>query len=366
MLRRIDTSRPVAFEVSAGFTARASSASIAFLWSNWEVLFAFQSHKIQALRVVASEIPGAATWEVGGNWEARGFGGKGQWWLERARIGLQHGCFTYFTRAQSLACPLWARTVMEYDRIDETLISYRGTGVAALPRAFRLLHPLLRLLGARITLYINKLGGQVAEIITEHPEKVYEVAGEEAWKTYQLFIKEEQAIKTGQRTMFRYFAEDETSPQATPVLDDILFLKKKLQRIESLLHFKAIDLADYRSSLSIFLQDPHLALVKNRMIVDKIVNLIYDRDVGEQSVNSDLMRRLEDLKKKSLNVPRHILAFMATVADLGDPNCQLPRQVGVLDASAYTISFEATLRVAEWFFTEYLTPESRLRNDKDL
>ncbi|HLX07739.1 MAG TPA: hypothetical protein VKY89_07725 [Thermoanaerobaculia bacterium] len=366
MLRKLDTGNVVTFEVSSGFTVRASSASIAFLWSNWEVLFAFAPQHIRSLRSVTDQMPGVAAWDAWdccGHWEASGFGGRGRWSLERAEIGVRRGRFAFFTDGRALGCPFRARTVMEYTRVDDLWISYRGTGLAALPKNVRLLHPLLRLLGSRITIYINKLGGEVAELITREPEKVREAAGDTAWEIYQRFIREEDARRNGHFDRLSIFTlDDSAAPSAS---EDLGFLTRKLERIEALLeslHTQGLDSADYRASLSVFSHDPTLALVKNRLIIERLINLVYEREIEEAPYDRDIRTRLSDLKNKTLNVPKGILVLMTIVVDLGDSPNEGKKHKWALDYSAYTISFEAALRITEWFFIDYLQPGVRLEH----
>ena len=350
-----DGKRTIEFEIAAGYTVEASSAAIAFLWSNWDVLYAFRPQHIRAFVTLNDKGFGDISSGEGSRWHAKGLGGKGDWWLERSEIGVQHGRFVYFTMARSLRCPIQAKTIMEYYRVDDKRISYHGKGIAALPKVFFPLHPILRGLASRIALYINRIGGEVAAEITRQPEKVAKVVNEDAFRAYQRFIDEEQEIKAGKRSSLKIFTAENHLPAHCD--DDLVRLEKKLEKIELLLqslHSKIVNIDEYRASLMVFSQDYNLALVKNRMIVGKIVEIVYGKEVHENRRKLDLAGRLQELRKKSLNVPERILALMMLVDNLGDEVSHAALG-GIFASSLYAISFESTLGITEWFFTEYLS-----------
>jgi len=354
--------RAINFEVAAGYTVEASSAAIAFLWSHWHVLYAFRPERVRASVTFDERQFRQASALEGSRWHARGFGGEGDWWLERAEIGVQRGRFTYFTMAKCLGIPIQAKTVMEYERVNDSRISYQGTGIAALPKKYRPFHPILRLLGSRITVHINQIGGQVAELITREPQLVAKTVNEDAFQTYQAFMDEERRIRGGKKGSFKIFTTENSSPVGPS--DDIGHLVRMLERIELLLQSLSSRIAwidDYRASLSVFSQDHKLALVKNRMIVSRIVEIIYNKEVGENRRKLSLAERLLELRQKSLNVPETILGIMGLVDNLGD-EASRDSFGGLFDSSLYAISFQSTLQITEWFFVEYLAKGAAVDN----
>lgn len=359
----ISENRAINFEVAAGYTVEASSAAIAFLWSHWHVLYAFRPERVRA-SMTFDERPFRQTFALeGSRWHARGFGGEGEWWLERAEIGVQRGRFTYFTRARCLGIPIRAETVMEYERVNDTRISYQGKGIAALPQTFRLLHPILQLLGSRITVHINQIGGQVAELITRDPKQVARTVNEDAFQAYQAFMDEERGIRAGKKGPFKIFTPENSSKILTTEdsssvgpSDEMSRLVRMLERLELLLqslHSQIAWIDDYRASLTVFSQDHKLALVKNRMIVTRIAEIIYNKEVGENRRKLSLAERLSQLQQKSLNVPETILSIMRFVDSLGD-EASRDSFGGLFDSNLYAISFQSTLQITEWFLVEYL------------
>jgi hypothetical protein len=101
-----------------------------------------------------------------------------------------------------------------------------------------------------------------------------------------------------------------------------------------------------------------MALVKNRVIVEQIAKILFEREFKEPSGTRMLGQLIDQLAKDSENVPSNIIALMRAVSFLGNVGSHAEKPTSVrsfIDSTEYSVSFNATIRVTEWFFIEYLS-----------
>lgn len=346
------------FGFKYGFTVEACSASIAFLWNNWEVLYAINPGKIDAERLPDE------TWH--GSWGAKGFLGRGQYHLLKKSVGVNEGRFDFITHARFLgSAHLKANTIMEYKRIDKKTISYTGRSSMMVPGALRPVGWLLETMAKMAGTYINRIGGDTAELITENPKVVKEKAGEDMYRLYQEYVREERAIRRGGQGPFNHFIVKDVSPDKTTDVDEVSALRQKLEELERGIKRLKGEVKDlmkqHHTSLSVYQATPSLALVQNRTIIEHIAKIMYFKEFGQPNRSRNLDRIIDKIAEKSEKVPTIIIALMRNVALLGDVGGH-PDGMGtartVIDAGVFNMSFSATLKVTEWFFVEYLETEA--------
>lgn len=335
--------------VSAGYRAEASAAAIAFLWLNWEVLYAMVSDKIRARRLGLEA------------WEGSGFCGRGEWHVLHKSIGINHCAIHYFTFGSVLKIPFRAETVMQYDRIDGSTIAYSGQGSTRLPVGMLPMKRIVEALATRATVYINQIGGHTATLITHNPTLVLDKAGEDAFRLYQEYIDEEAALRrdpSGHGRSFKHFTVADQDPDPT---SEIELFRAKLAILQKHLEQKPVretglNVREYLSALDVYASEPRMAIQKNKLIVEQICRYILDHDSGERIESTATLTRFLNRLDKSA-VPENILVLMRAVNSLGGIASHTAHAVGLaatLDDGAFFVSFTATLKITEWFVREYL------------
>ncbi len=350
-------------EFSAGLTVKACSASIAFLWDNWEVLYQLYPEKISTERLT----------EVA--WHATGFMAKAEFHLSKRVATVISGHYEFYTLAKFLGSPRFrAKTIMEYRRLDNHKISYSGTTSMIVPQILRPANWLLRLMADLAGFHVNKIGGQAVEAITARPDIVREKAGLNMYHLYEEYLEEEGILRRacdslGDSRHFDHFDKnDHSATQA--IASDISLLECKLKELEQKLNslIGRFDTNDFHVALLIFNSDPKMALIKNSAIIERMARIVFEREFQEASKSYDLKGVLAKLNDKSDVLPPSIAAFMRIVVELGKVGGLVTsiRDVGSrIDTTEFSISFNSTLRVTEWFFCEYLTPRRSDYSDFD-
>ena len=80
--------RKTVMEFMGGYTIRASAAAVAFLWSNWEVVYLVCPGRIEVRRLTET------------SWEGSGFGGYGEWHLTKCQCSPDSGHFEFYEHAE--------------------------------------------------------------------------------------------------------------------------------------------------------------------------------------------------------------------------------------------------------------------------
>jgi hypothetical protein len=337
--------RKTSMEFMAGYTVRASAAALAFLWSNWEVVYLVYPGIIKARRLTKT------------SWEGYGFGGYGEWHLTNSQVSVESGHFEFHSLQRFLGCKFAMQVSYDYNQVDAERVSYFGTATVPVKNVNFFLRPIVRMLMDHGGTYCNRIGASAAEQITANPCLVADRAGAEAFKTYQQYLDEEATIRRGGTMNFRFLSPGEKS-QGLP-MSELELLRKRLENLESKFYAltTTLDIKDFHSSLLVFASDPKMALVKNRTIIEHIAKIIFDREIGRPSKTIMLEDMINQITKQSDNVPAIILAHMRTVNNLGN----VGGHIHAINSSArslvthdYSSSFSATLLIAEWFFSEYL------------
>jgi hypothetical protein len=110
--------------------------------------------------------------------------------------------------------------------------------------------------------------------------------------------------------------------------------------------------------LSVYSKAPGLALVKNRTIIEYIAKVVFEGEIKQPGGKRMLDELISRLDKESKNVPSNIIALMRTVTYLGNVGGhveELGREPSSVDACEFTVSFSATIKVADWYFSHYMT-----------
>ncbi len=328
-----------------GYTVRASSAAIAYLWSNWEVVYLVCPGLVKARRLTET------------SWEGSGFGGYGEWHLTKSQFAAESGHFEFYTMSSFFGCKFSMQVSNDYNRIDDQRVSYFGSASVPIKNVNMLLRPIIRVLMNQGGTYCNRIGASAAEQISINPSLVADKAGSEAFKTYQQYMDEEAAIRRGGTGTFRFMTPGTKS--IVPQVGELELLRKRLENLEA--SFSALggtlDLKEFRSSLLVFASDPKMALVKNRTIVEQIARIVFEQEFSQPSGTRMLGQLLDQIAKDSENIPASIMALMRTVSYLGNVGSHVASKNSAqssVDACEFGVSFSATLRITEWFFSEYL------------
>jgi hypothetical protein len=336
-----------AYETSGGYTSNASAAAIAFLWSNWEVLYNLNPGRIEVKRLSDT------------SWEGKGFMGFGEWHLSKRLVGVDSGIFEFLAFGRFLGTRLKGKVSMQYRRVNKEETAYFGKGLTTIPTLLLPLRWLFHISGTKATAYINKTGGETAQRITKNPSLVKDKAGTEKYKTYLEFIEEEEAIYRGATGDFQHFSTEHRGEVSRGISNEIELLKRKLEQLEQKIESLGLEanINDYHLSLHVFNQDPKMALVKNRVIVEQIAKILFERELRKPSGTRMLGDLITQIVKDSDHVPSNIIALMRVVEFLGNVGSHAEKASAArsfVDSNEYSVSFNATIRVTEWYFIEYL------------
>lgn len=337
--------RKTIIEFMAGYTVRASAAAVAFLWSNWDVVYLVCPGRIKARRLTDL------------SWEGTGFGGYGEWHLTKCQCSAESGHFEFYSMQKFWGCKFAMQVSNDYNRVDSERVSYFGSATIPIKNVNVMIRPLIRLLMNQGGTYCNRTGALAAEQITANPSLVAERAGAAAFATFRQYIDEEAAIRRGGTGPFRFMtpalnAQRSPSGDIEPLRKRLEILENKFSTLRTLLDFKEL-----HSSLLVFSSDPTMALVKNRTIVEHIAKIMFQQEIGPPSSGIMLNQMIEQLTKESDRVPANILGLMRSVLAMGNAGAHVPNinsARSLVDAADFSVSFSATLRVTEWFFSDYL------------
>ncbi|HEY6140356.1 MAG TPA: hypothetical protein VI670_21585 [Thermoanaerobaculia bacterium] len=332
-------------ELSGGFIVNASPSAVAFLWSNWDVLYAIARGPIRAARVGPGPEP---------IWDGKGFGGYGEWHLYATRASIDHGTFEYSTKGRFFRRGLSGVSTLEYRRTSDDKLAYSGSAVIHNDDVSAPLRWILGILCDRASSYISRMGGRVAEEITLHPDVVLRAAGPHAHNLYQEYMAEEAAIRRGGRGPFKHFFVDSYEP-----VDGLEALRKRVEHLEETIRRLGApavpwNVSEYSAAIRIFGDDPQMALLKNRTIIHHILQYIVAREGGTvQRDQTAALQMIEWLRHNVRRIPQNVFVLMGTVNALADAALMDEPNV-TIDLTEFGASFSATLKVAEWFFSSYL------------
>jgi hypothetical protein len=345
---------PAVLEFRAGYSATASAASIAFLWTNWEILYRMSKGVFKVERVTETA------------WRGSGFGGRGEWHLLRTSIGVNYGRFEFFSWVRFLGTSARGMSIFEYKRVDANTVAYHGRAWGELPRPLRptrwFVEALVNLVAGRV----NTIGGGTAELLSRDPTSVKPYTDPDRYQTYLDMVDEERSIQKGTCSEPRFFFDQsDASQELTSVRNRINPLRKELKLLESELDSRVpgIEFSEYYKSLLIFEADPGMAVTKIRSILEPMVREIYETEFRQSAGQATLFDQVKRLYRESPNVPNHITSLMQTIVALGNIGVhtssagKVPSQI---DFNEFRTSFAAIVGVTQWYGAYQTRGKSRV------
>jgi len=335
-------------QIDIGNTVRASSAAVAFLWTNWEHLYALNPGHIVTRRMTEN------------SWRSKGFHGSGDFYLVRSYFEPMRGSFEYYSFLSFMGASFRITTELTYRRLDREMISFFGRSKGLYPHALRPIHWLLHNLAARAAQYVVRVGGQTATRITDKPSILETDIGEECYKKFLAFSGEEHDIESGRGRKYVYFARPDPTSEVSPNKTRMADLENRVAALEqhTLVPNGLIRFGEYHTAISLFQTDPGMALVKNRTLVEAIAKHVFEDEIGQISDARMLGELIDLIAKRCKRVPGSILALMRTVSLLGNVGGHVaPGRDGAnaVTEVEFAVSFMATLRITEWYLGEFGT-----------
>ena len=211
--------RKTNMEFMGGYTVRASAAAVAFLWSNWEVVYLVCPGRVKARRLTET------------SWEGSGFGGYGEWHLTQCHFSLESGHFEFYSMQGFWGCKFAMQVSYDYNRVDNERVSYFGSAIVPIKNVNVFLRPIIRILMNQSGTYCNRIGGSAAEQITANPSLVADKVGVEAFKMYQQYMDEEATIRRGGAGTFRFMLAG--AKTQTLQMSELELLQKRLENLEN-------------------------------------------------------------------------------------------------------------------------------------
>lgn len=339
-------------EASAGYTVEASSAAVAFLWDHWDVVFKIGGSRIRTEQLSSD------------SWKGVGLWGSGEWFRTHRSAAINSGRYEFLTIGKLFGVGFRSQTACEYRRIDDRTITYFGRTTYSVPRLLSPFRGLMDLASVRVLSYVNHVGANAATAITQDPGLVARAAGDAAHQLFEAYVAEENALRRGARGTYKYFTP--SADHAPDAIDpEIAELRRDLRRLEDIVSraHAPLDIRDYQASLNAFPTDPVMALMRNRVIVERIARLIFETETGQRAEKRPLSEIVVQLAD-SARVPDSIIALINTVISLGDVGAgasgsDVPQRDALQRYDDFSMSFPATLRVTEWFVVEYLKSTRR-------
>jgi hypothetical protein len=340
-----------------GDSIQSSASAIAFLWSNWDILFKL------------SKSPFHAEKQADGIWHGGGYGGSGEWYFSAPpSIGVNEGHFEFFSLLRFLGTPVRGKSVFEYKRVSPERFYYRGRSWGEIPQRLNLLRWLIEPLGNIAAAKYNSIGGGAAELISRQPSLVERYSDPATYKSFLEMIEEENAILSGREPIVRYFIPS-SRVQPAASLDPLAEPRRNITNLEDKLRANSrnTDLKEYRVCIDLFLIDPDSAVFKGRRILEPIVLTVFQVEFPRHSgrlpngKRMTLNDRIKELTYESKNVPNGITALMQTVNGLGNVGAHFAegKIPNVIDLAQFKTSFSASHGVADWFYNSRYSTNTR-------
>lgn len=334
-----------------GDSIQSTASSIAFLWSNWDVLFRISKGSFHAEK------------KANGIWHGGGYGGSGEWYLAPPFIGVNEGRFEFYSSLRFLGSAVRGKSIFEYRRVTPQTFYYSGRSWGELPPRLGMLRWFVETLGNIATAKFNSIGGGAAEMISRQPSLVQPHCDADTYKAFLEMIDEENEICSGRKlAAFRFFKpsiQNDIMTDNDPLGD----LQRDLNKLERKLRASSrhADLIEYQRCLDLFLTDPDSAVIKARKILEPIVLRIFQSEFPEHSgklilrgqpKDLTLNDRIKELTYQSKNVPNGITALMHSVNGMGNVGAHFAtgKVPNVIDLAQFKTSFSASLGIADWFY----------------
>jgi hypothetical protein len=335
-------------EFRAGYTAEATPGAIAFLWSNWEVLFRLAPGPLKVERLAPSA------------WRGSGYGGTGEWYLLKAEYGLDRGRFEFFSWVRFLGTVSRGTSVFEYRKADDA-IAYWGRAWGELPLLLWPFQGLVGGLGQSATLRLNAVGGQVAAAITQNPELVRDCADPDVYQSWQALQVEEAEIRAGKCKHPKFFMRDATlEAPSRPV--HLSALRDELRHLGLSMANGSGDLeiSEYSKALAGFEIDPRMGLAKIREVLEPLVCRIYRIAFGSNPGSHEILsQQIKRIERDAAGVPVIVTTLMKMIVDLGNLGVHRGRSgkaEDIIDFAEFRTGFDALLAISRWYAATH--PES--------
>lgn len=333
-----------------GDTIHSTASSIAFLWSNWDVLFK-----------ISSKSPFDAEKHGEGIWSGGGYGASGEWFFATPpSIGFNEGQFEFFSSLQFLGTRIRGKSVFEYRRVGPQTFYYGGRCWGELPTHLQPLRWFIETLGRVATAKFNLIGAGGAEAVSREPALIEPYCDAKTFEKFLEMTDEEKAILSGRSIVRRYF---DLSNQNGETRDPLGDLRRDLSELEQKFRAESfeVDLSEYQRCLDGFVTDPDGAVIKGRKILEPLVIKVFRSEfpnhTEQKSKNgrtSDFTTndRIIELTYHSKNVPTGITAMMHTVNGLGNVGAHFAegKIPNIIDVAQFKTSFSASLGIAAWYY----------------
>ncbi len=323
-------------DLRAGLTVSASAASIAFLWTHWELLYAIENEPLPIERLGDKA------------WGGKGYGGSGEWYLQNASFDAHGGEFEFYNFVRYKSFVSRGRSVFAYRRVSAGAVSYWGHAWGELPPVIGWLKPVLEPRAKRVMVTLNEAGGKAAERITADPSLVRLVSTSEAAETWDQMRLDEERQLAGAVSGFQQFTRRdgphaENSPSSR--------LKAELESFQPMLVCGSaiLDYSDFEKAIAIFEIDPAIGAAKLRSILEPVVHDLFIQRMKRSPTREETLGR--QLGKIKSWLPTSISTAMATVIKLGNKGIHRPpgRNPSRIDYLEFRISFDSLLCALKWY-----------------
>ncbi|QLF68183.1 hypothetical protein FE840_000620 [Peteryoungia desertarenae] len=174
----------------------AESASVLFLWQNWQFYFKLHNPFISCTQISKN------------SWSAKSFFGGGEWYLTQQDCSDQRGILHFHNYIHFCGRLSKVQTIFQYHRMADGRLWYCGGGYGELDPVLRYAPWLPQFIASLLLRSIGKRGGVVASIISKDVAILKRSSGEEAMHVFGDY-KVDAMRPEGAR---RYFLKREMVP----------------------------------------------------------------------------------------------------------------------------------------------------------
>lgn len=174
----------------------AESASVLFLWQNWQFYFKLHSPFINCTQISKN------------SWSAASAVGGGEWYLTQQNCSESSGLLHFHNYIYFLRRLTKVQTIFQYHRLEDGRLWYCGGGYGEMASFLAIIPIVPQWISSFLLRSIGKRGGVVATAITKDTNTLTRKAGLEAYHLYQDYLSD----RTRPEAARKYFQKRELIP----------------------------------------------------------------------------------------------------------------------------------------------------------